>query len=474
MSDDAGGTSIKLFGVFMLARAVGFVGLVYFTNVIPRAQLGSYFLFYTVVQVSSLVSNLGLKEALVARIGEGERPNQVFTASLVVVAVAAALVALVVYALRDPIAAFVRADVPNLIVLATATWLFADMHRSGLQAEDRVLASGLLQLFQDVVRVGAGAFFITQGHGPVGLMYGVILGFAATIVVGHAAIHLELTLPKPADFRRLYSVSKYTLVFGPTNFAYFWLDTAMIGALVGPAAVSSYEVAWQTTRTLIIATTAINTTLFPKVARWASEDRFDRIGGATSGAILFTLFFPIPGLVGLAVLGTDVLSVIYRPSYADAALPMVFLAGYMVVEAVQRVGSSVLTGMDRADVPFRGRLVGVTAVAVLNVVLIMELGILGAAIATFVAKLVDTAIQWVSLRRIVSFGVPAWSLAWLTASALVMGGVVYGLTTVLAPDTLPRLFLAVGVGAVTYGVLVLRDPEIRNVVEEYVPVPLPV
>lgn len=474
MSDDAGGTSIKLFGVFIAARVVGFLGLVYFTKAIPRAELGSYFLFYTIVQVSSLVSNLGLKEALVARISDGERPNQVFTASLLVVTVAAAVVAVVVYALREPIAAFIRADVPNLIVLATVTWLFADMHRSGLQAEDRVLASGLLQLFQDVVRVGAGAVLISMQYGSVGLMYGVILGFAATIVVGHIAIDLDLSIPKPSDFCRLYSVSKYTLVFGPTNFAYFWLDTAMIGALIGPAAVSSYEVAWQTTRTLIIATTAINTTLFPKVARWATEDRFDRIGNAMSGAILFTLFFPIPGLVGLAVLGTDVLSVIYRPSYANAALPMVFLAGYMVVEAVQRVGSSVLTGIDRADVPFRGRLVGVVAVAVLNVALISELGILGAAIATFVSKLIDTAIQWGSLRRIVSFDVPARSLGWLTGSALVMGTVVYGVTTVLALNTVPRLFLAVGIGAAVYGVLVIRDPEIRNVVEEYVPITLPV
>lgn len=470
---DAGRTSIVLFGVQMAARVVGFLGLVYFTKVLPQARLDVYFLFFVIVQVASLVSSLGLGQALVRRISERDRRGGLFTAALVVVLLVGALASGAFFLFRAPLAGYIGADVPVMLSLGTVGWLLADVHLRTIQGEDRVLIAGVLQFVQDAVRVGVGAALITVGFGPIGLMLGVIAGFAATVAGGQVVTSVPFAVPNRSDFARLFSISKYTMFFGPTNFIYFWLDTAMIGLLLPPGSVSPYEVAWQTSRVLIIATNAINQTIFPKVSAWASQGKTEEIERILPGAILFTLVFPLPGLVGVAVLGEELLSVVYRPSYAVAAVPMVLLAGYMVVEALQRVVNSVLTGMDRADVPFRARMVGVTLAVVLNVVLIDRYGLLGAAAATLTAKFVDTALQWSGLWRLLDVRVPVRAIGWEVVSAAVMGVTVYAGSRLVAPDSYLPLFGLVGVGMVTYGVLVLVDPDIRQVVERYLPVDIP-
>ena len=474
MSNEASDTSIKLFGIFVAARMVGFLGLIYFTNVLSKELLGIYFLFFLVVQVASLVSNLGLQQALVTKIGEGKREDAAFSAALVVVTVVSLLITVVVHLFDTPIANYVGADVPLLISAATMSWLFSGLYKDGLQAEDRVFEYGLLQLTEDVLRVGIGAALITVGFGPKGLMYGVIGGFLGTTLVGVVLSDLSITVPERRDFRRIFSVSRYTMFYGPTNFAYFWLDTYMIGLLIGPAAVSSYEVGWQTTRVLIIATTAISSTIFPKISRWAADENYEAIEEVLSGTILFTLVFPIPGLVGLAVLAPEVLALVYTPAYLDAVVPMTILAGYMVVEAVQRVSNPVLTAIDRADVPFKTRILGVGVAVVLNVALIPAFGLIGAAIATFVSKLLDTAIQWVALLSFLDVSLPLRSLGWLCGSALVMGVVVYGAAAAFDPQSMAGLFVVVALGVATYGILVVRNEDVSAVVDRYIPFDLPV
>ncbi|GAB3411954.1 lipopolysaccharide biosynthesis protein [Haloparvum alkalitolerans] len=470
---DAGRESILLFGIQMAARVVGFLGLIYFTKEIPPSELGVYFLFFLVIQVSSMLGNMGLGQALVRRIGEGERQSELFTVTITVVTVVTLIATVTFYALREPLAGYIGADVPGLLALGTGTWLLADLLISTLQAEDRVLTGGLLQLLQDIVRVGIGAVLLTIGYGPVGLMYGVIAGFVATVIIGFPISDLSFAVPEGADFSRVFSISRYTMFFGPTNLIYFWLDTFLIGVLLTRGDVSAYEVAWQTTRVLVIATSAINTTIFPKVSRWASRGEHGEIERVIPGAVLFGLFFPLPGTIGIFVLGEEILGTIYDPNYTIAAIPMLVLSGYMVVESIQRIGNSLLTGMDRADIPFRSRLVGVTLALALNITLIPRYGLVGAAVATLVAKLIDTAYQWIFIERLLDIDYPTRSLLWQIGSAVGMGVIVATIVTALGPLSTVTLLLTILIGAGVYGGLVLFDPEIRQIVNQYLPVTLP-
>lgn len=467
---DAGRTSIIVFLIHLLARGVGFLGLVYFARVLPQSELGIYFLFFLIVQMSSMVSNMGLSTAIVQRVSASDRPEAIYTAAITAIGALTLVAGACFVVFRGPIGAYVGADVPLLLTLAVGGWLLADIHKGTIQGEDRVITSNLLQIGEDVVRVGVGAALITAGLGAEGLMYGVIVGFAVTALAGVVVTDLGVSRPTRGDFESLFAITRYTMFFGPANFVYFWFDTFMIGLLLTREGVSAYEVAWQTVRVLVIPTNAIGQTIFPKVSRLETEGAREEIERILAGAILFSLTIPLPGVVGLAVLGPEVLALVYRPAYADAALPLVALGIYMLVESVYRVGSQCLTGMDRARIPFRSRMVGVALAIGLNVVLIPEYGLIGAAIATVAAKAADALLLWIPLWRLLHVDLPWRSVLWQAASAGLMGLALVGATGQVAVTSLPVLFALVAGGAGLYWALVLLDPEIRTALLQYVPV----
>lgn len=472
MTEQAGYTSILLFGIHMTARIVGFLGLVYFARELTQAELAVYFLFFLVVQVSSLISQLGLGSAIIQRIGSTDRTDQMYSAAILVVISVGMIITILIFIFRSSVSSYIGADIPLLLSLAVAGWLLADIHIRSLQAEDRVLTGGLMQLAQDVIRVGVGAFLVSIGLGAIGIIYGVIVGFATTAVLGAVLTDLRPVVPAWDDFTSLFLISKYTAFFGPTNFVYFWFDTAMIGIFLMPVNVTTYEYAWQTVRVLIIPTTAIRQTIFPKISQLAGNNTYDEIERIITGAVIFTLFIPIPGIIGIVVLGESILSIIYTPEYAVAALSMAILAVYMTFESLHRVGQAVATGIDRADVPFRSRMVGVTLAVVLNILLIPSFGIEGAAAATVLAKFADAAGLWYFICGRLDIYLPFRSLIWEGTSALIMGVTVYGVGLAVTIDTLPVLFATVGLGSMAYGCLVLLDPDIRQAIDQYVPVSL--
>lgn len=467
---DAGRTSILVFALQITARVVGFLGLVYFARVLPQEELGVYFLFYLVVQIASLVSGLGLGTAVVQRVSSSDRPDAMYSAAMTLIVTVTVIAGAAFVLLQEPIGDYVGANVPLLLTLGVAGWLLADLHKRAIQGEDRVLVSNGLQLIEDIGRVGLGAVLITLGFGAEGIMIGLVGGFALTTLVGVALTNLRFTRPARRDFTSLFEMSRYTMFYGPTNFIYFWFDTFMIGLWLGQASVSAYEVAWQTTRVLIVPTNAISQTIFPKVSRWETEDARETIEDILPGVVLFTLTIPLPGLVGLLVLGPELLSLVYQPEYAEAAIPLVILGGYMVIEALHRVGNTIVTGMDRPEIPFRSRMVGVVLAIGLNVLLIPRYELVGAAVATFAAKLADALLLWIPIARLLDVDLPWRSLVWQVLASVLMGLALYWVTTQQTVSSLPVLLTMIAAGATTYWLLILLDAEIRRVLLQYVPV----
>lgn len=464
-----GRTSILFFVIQMLARAIGFLGLIYFTRTLPMESMGIYFLFYTVIQISSMVSNLGLGWSVKKRISEGRNGSGVLSAALALALLAIGVVTAVVFIFRGWLGSYIGLDVPIFIATSVGLWIPAQLMTSSLMGEERVVTAAVVQLLEDVVRVTVGGFLISIGMGAIGLMWGVLAAFATTLVVGYILLNASLTIPSFDNFRSVTSISRHTMFFGPTNFVYFWLDTAMIGLLLTRIDVAAYEVAWQSIRVVVIATMAIHNTVFPKVSRWSSNGEYDKIEKIIPKAILFAFFVPVPGAVGIAVLGEEVLSIVYQPGYSIAALAMAIMSLFMIVESLQTISSSLLTGIDRADVPFKGRVVGVVLAVLLNILLIPLYGLEGAAIATFTAKFADTAVQWYHAFNIFEFSLPVRGVIWELISAVLMGSVVHISASIVGIDGFKTLFAAVITGVAVYTLLVIVNVDIRKSLRNSLP-----
>ncbi len=159
------------------------------------------------------------------------------------------------------------------------------------------------------------------------------------------------------------------------------LDFAIVGALVGPAALGIYAIASRFAELLRLPSTVINYVLYPRYARQdgvasAAQARalIPRVGWVSPAAAL-----------PLALAATFVLPAVFGEAFRPAVVPTYILLVGLSGGAVAGIISAYLYGNGRPGLDSLGMGAGVVMTIVLDVLLIPRYGVLGAAIASAVS-----------------------------------------------------------------------------------------
>jgi O-antigen/teichoic acid export membrane protein len=460
-------SSLALYGARVGVSVVGFASTVYFARTIGAEGLGVYFTFETIVVVLAVFARFGVDNAVVKRLSgagdDAERARHLMAAFGLVLA-PLALVSLAVVAFSGPLASVVElaadggsapvvaAFVVGVLVVETGQWLLL----SALRGERRLATSAAVEFGGEVVRVATSVWFVLGGSGPVGLVYGLLVGHAARVVAAGLLVDTGLARPTRETVDSLVSFSKYTAGMNVSHLAYSWLDTLVLAVVATKAAVGTYEAAWRVSLVVALASSAVGAALAPSVSAWAAEGATERIRGAFTDSLSLALLPVVPAVVGAAVLGGAFMDVAY--GFGGGWL-LAVLVGGQLAQSVKDVVQSTLLGLDRPRAVFYTNAVGLTANLVLTVGLALAYGPLGAAVGTALTAAVVAAAQWASLRGVIRTRVDRAALAWQAGAALVMGGVVLGASRVVAPDSALSLLGLVALGGLTYvGVLWLHAP----------------
>ncbi|MWG33158.1 lipopolysaccharide biosynthesis protein [Halomarina oriensis] len=449
-------SSLALYGSRVGVSVIGFASTVYFARAIGAEGLGIYFTVETVVVVLAVLARFGVDSAVVKRLSgaadDAERARHL-TGAFGLVLVPLAVVSLAVLLFADPLADL--ADLPlaplalvgmvvALLVVETGQWLLL----SALRGERRLATSAGVEFGGEVLRVGTSVWFVLGGSGPVGLVYGLLIGHAARALVAGVLLDTGLARPTRETMTSLVSFSKYTAGMNVSHLTYSWLDTLVLAVVVSKTAVGTYEAAWRVSLVVALASSAVGAALAPNVSAWAASDAFERIEEAFTNSLSFALLLVVPAVVGAAVLGGPFMAVAY--GFGGGALLAVLVAG-QVAQAVKDVVQSTLLGLDRPRTVFVTNAVGLGTNLVLTVGLALAYGPLGAAVGTALTAAVVAVVQWRALQSWLAARVDRRALAWQVGGALVMGGVVVGATRVVTPDSPVPLLALVALGALTYG-----------------------
>lgn len=226
---------------------------------------------------------------------------------------------------------------------------------------------------------------------------------------------------------------------------------------------------------------SIATATLPAVSRHASQDDREAVRRTVADGLSLMLMLNVPATVGLAVLATPIVQVIFERGAFTAAdtaataaalqLYAIGLVGYSVV----RITSPVFYALGRNRTPVTVSVVTVLVNAGLNLLLVRGLGYRGLALGTSVAALFNAVLLAVLLRRHLG-GLEerrVWStLARIVLASLVMGAAAFGidawLRSAVPGDALAVLIvrLAASIGgalaALAATAHVLRIPEFRQ------------
>ena len=448
-----GQTSFVVFASKLVGSALGFVATLYFARTLGAAVLGHYALVLAIVGWLALGGQLGISSAIVKRISEGDEPAAHFTAGLIVVAALGLVLSIGVFAGSGVVNAYVGTRVALFVALLLVIRLASSVVKAGLKGERHVHISGFLMPVQTGVRSAFQIGLVVAGFGLSGMLLGHAIGAVLAVLVGAAFLSTDVAWPSRRHFRSLFDFAKFSWLSGLKSRSFNDVDIVVLGALVPSALVGVYSVAWSIATFLTLFDGAVSSTLFPELSHADASADHDRVAGLITDSLAYGGLIVIPGLFGGIVLADRLLR-IYGDEFTQGAAVLGLLILASLVYGYQKQLMNALNALDRSDVAFRINLAFIATNAVLNVVLVVWIGWIGAAIATVSSACLGLGLSYYSLRQLVPFAVPTGELSRQSLAALAMAGLVgggrYGLEALAVTHNAFIVVLLTAFGATTY------------------------
>gem|GEM_PF-297051 len=480
-----GQTSAIVFVAKIIGSALGFAATIVFARLLGAEVLGIYGLVLTLVAWLQVGATIGFGSAITKRLSEGEERGEYLAAGLLTAAAFGVLVSVLVLLASDLIEAYIGGF--DAYVAVSVVWfvvgllfirIFYKVTLKTLKGEHKVHIAGIL----DPVKFGSRSLIqiglVLAGYSLLGMLVGYALGGILVGIVGLLYVSTSLRRPARRHFRSLYEYAKFSWLGNLKSRTFSDVDILVLGVFVGEALIGIYVVVWSLAEFLNLFASAIKDTLFPEISRVSGADGVDAAAGLVEDSLAFTGLIAIPGLVG-GVLLADRIMLVYGPEFTDGTTILGLLILSVLLYAYQKQLLNALNGVDRPDLAFRVNLLFILLNVTLNLLLIWQYGLVGAAVATAISAGVGTAVGYLLLKRLIEFETPVGEIGRQATAALIMGGVVYGTRAIGESRglTIPNeLFvgLLVGLGAAIYFLSYLAiSKRFRDTVRRNVPVRVP-
>lgn len=481
------GASVVYVGL-LLEILIAFLAQLLAARYLTTGDFGGITTGTALVNLGAIVGSIGLNEGLLRylpRTDDSDRSALVRASFAISLPIGLALgLAMTLGAdwiagrvFRDPtVATSIRvfgAAIPFAAVLMVAIGAI----RGQEESRYRVYVENLLR---PVSRFSLVVVAVVYGLGQ----WGFAMAYAVPYVLGAALAILLLRRSLPdvfasprVDVHKTAELLRYSLPMTASKaagFVYRSADIFIVLYFADAGAVGAYGVAYAAARLVLMFSAAFNFLGAPIASRLEANQGVSGMVAAHRPILRWIIVFSIPVLFPLVVLPHEFISTVYRPRYAAGSGALTVLALGFGVHNVFSTQGNLLRGLGMSKpLAFNG-VVAAALNVVLNLILVPEYGILGAALATVAAYFMMNALMTVELYHYsdvmlltpslavpVVLGVPAYAVGWALAQTRAVG-----LVSIVVLSGLVAAVYWVSV----LGVLGLYDEDVmmlRSVVERF-------
>lgn len=457
-------SSIRVFVSRAAGSLIVFIGITFFARELGAHQMGVFFLFQALLGMIAILADFGINSGLTKRISEGKSPGSVLSTAIVLKVLLLFPFVVGILLFQEPINDYLGEELALYIVLGLFLQESAKLTMHILQGELRVGETAGPTFFQKVMYVIVGTALILSGFRVQGIIYGFFAGFVVLLGWGAWKSSTSLQAPSFEHARSLFDYSKYAFISSIGGYFYSWMDIAIIGFFLTQSAVGVYEIAWRVTAVVMLFSSSIATTIFPQVSQWSADDATERIETMLSEAIAPSLFVAIPAFFGIVLFSQEILGFVFGTEYATGSLVLIILMGEKVVQSVHLILGRSLQGINHPDLAAKAGIISIALNFALNVILVIEYGIVGAAVATATSFVVNSILHAYYLSNFVSIRIPYAQIGGCSLASLGMAIVLYGVESFVAIESLEQLVGIILFGVTIYGGFALLIPSSRGIV----------
>lgn len=457
-----GRSATKLFLANVGKALILFVGTIYFSRVLGGDGFAPAILFEALLGLLSIPADMGLRGAVEKRISEGSDAGAVLTTSLLLKLVPLIAIGLCVLSFRPQVNAYLGASLAPLVAITLVVQEATLVCTAAVRGELRVGASAPIQFTKYAGWLTIGAVLVSLGYGVFAPVYGLLGGNIVALLLAVITLRTAPGPPSTGAARSLVSYARFNVISDIGGYAYNWIDVIVLGFFVLPAQVTAYEIAWRISMVVMTFSGALSDTIFPQISAWDADGVRQRVEELLPHALALSLFGAIPVFFGTVLYAEELLSILFAPEYTIAALALVILMGEKALQSVHAVLGRTLLAIDRPDLAATATLISIVLNVVLNVVLIQLYGIAGAAAATGLSFLVNTAAHGYFVSDFVSISLPRTQILHSVLSSAVMVACLLVVRQAFAVSSLPSLLGQVFIGFVVYVLAMMGSREVKG------------
>lgn len=434
---------------------IGFAGTVLFARLLGPTAFGGFYLLLSLIQ---LVNNpfVGWSIGVKKRVSEASTDRQELVGTQLLINTIGIFVVIVLsYQIRHFLADYSGISSAWILfaILLISLVLFEPLQKL-LDANGQVSLSTWIDTLRSLLTTSFQLALVLLGFGAAGMAIGLAGATLSTAVVTQYYLRVRPRFPSGETTRSVFQFAKYSTLTGLVGKAYDRYDTLLIGFLLVPGAVADYEVAAKLTIPAIFVSNAINAGLLPKVSNLQS--RGESVATDITNSLAYGCIIAIPLFFGALALPQEIVVTTYGGEYSGAARLIAGIALIRVVSIKSSIFASSLQGLDMPDIPLKVSATTLVINILTGYVLVLEIGALGAVIATILAESIQYVVMGTIVRRkIPSVTVVPSPVFHQITAGFIMFLAIKGIQQVIVVRSWVDLLLVVGVGAGIYAGMLL-------------------
>jgi O-antigen/teichoic acid export membrane protein len=370
----------------------GFLYVIYIARYLGAEQYGILSFALAFVALFVVVADLGLGTLLVREVARQKtRANMYFSNVIVLKLVLGLLMfGLIILTSRLVNSNFYNVPVVYLTALYVILMSFSQAFYSLFQAHERMEFQSLMTITYSLVMFSGVIVAIALGTDVIGfaLLYALvsllILGINVAVAAKFFAFRMEGI--NRACMKHLTATALPFSAFSLFQMFNYKLDSVLLAAWSGAAAVGLYNAAYGMVLALYVIPSSLAGALFPFLSRRAVDSRTTlRVVYMHAAKLLAIVTLPL--VIGTIILAESIILFLYGPGYTDASNALRILALSLVPTFLYAVLGTIMLALnkERRAITFWAVCAAVNFGA--NVVLIPRYSYIGASIVTVISEL---------------------------------------------------------------------------------------
>lgn len=446
----------------VFSSLIEFFAIAYFAKILSPDSLGLFFLFQSITFLLSMIVDGGLRKSMEKRMSGGKSSNETVSTAIFLKFLSIAVFSLLIVLGRGRLNDFIGGDVSFLLILAFVLHDTTLTSKHVLYGEFRVGETAVIEIIWRAVWFLGGVSLYNMGFGPFSIIYSLIAGFGISTLVGLFKMTPVREGPSIHEFRKLYGFASFDFFSSVGMFAYSWVDVIILGFFVTHSNISDYEIAWKFSLFFVILSRSIAVSIFPQISNLKSKNDFHEISMIITSSLIPVSLMILPAIFGAVLYGGQILELFFGAEYRDAKFVLVILLGEKFFFSIFLILQHSLRALGYPKTSAKATISSMVINIVLNVALIAEFGIFGAALATTLSVVINTVFHGIFMSSIVRFQFPHDSIAWAFLSSMVMVGVLSLIHTFVNQQEPIMVLILIGLGGVVYIITLLSRGKIRE------------